>query len=828
MLERFPRLPKIGLRSLGVLALLVAALVVFAWVVEPHYPFEHWLFFRYAGYWVSALACLGGALGVGHLTVERLFRLRLPFHEAVVCALAVGLFEFELGMLVVGALQGFRAPAFVLMPLAFLAGGSEGIRSLVSRGVRLFRSARPAQTLLGLASVGFGLLVLAAIYFAMLSPENVQFDSRWKHMSLAEDWVAHGGLRRKEEGWLFAARPHMTSLLYSWAFLLPGSARLFDKMLLCAHLELVVFLVTTFFGIPALVRRLVPKADARIVWVARFLFPGVLLYDSSLSAGTDHIGALFMAPAALLLFRAWKSLDPRPTLLLALVLAAGMLVKETIAIMLVPVPVLVVAVRAVWLFVQGKRGKRDASVVRNAWRSPLLAVLLAVVATSPLWLKNLIWFGDPAYPTLSHWFSPEPWSKDAAYRFAWGYQDAQMWAPERDLGGLLETLRALVTFSFEPHDWKRFHRDVPVFGSLFTLLLPTLFLCRGVKRTAWLVGWIHVAIFAWFSVHHQDRYLQGLMPLMASATAAMLILVWRQHGVVVRAALGALVAFQLVWGGDVYFFQTHAMARSPLKKSIDLLSAGFEKRYGPRFNVQTSYQAIGKALPPGARVLMHETNINLGTGRTTVLDNPGWQYAIEYGAQKSPAEVHALLAGLGVTHLHAKTDKTKGTDSLAGDIRFYDYLRRYAENPQQLSSGVLGELGDVPEGPFDDSVAVLSCGQDYAPGLYQVTDLSTPPFGPRMKELPAPREPATLPDDASRLIAQAEFVAVNPKCFPGSAPGLRSSHTLLVKRNGSRHMSPYELWVRGQLERPETRQAPERGSSGDAEAGDDAGETGEQ
>ncbi len=826
MLERFPRLPKIGLRALGVLVLLLAAAVVLGKAVEPHYPFEHWLFFRYAGYWTCSLACLAGAAGVGHLTVERLFRLKLPFHEAVVCALSVGLFEFELGMLVVGALHGFRTPTFVLLPLSFLAGGAEGLRVLGSRAARLFRSARPPQSLLGLASVGFGLLVLAAIYFAMLSPENIQFDSRWKHMSLAEDWVASGGLRRKEEGWLFAARPHMTSLLYAWAFLLPGAAKLFDKMLLCAHLELVVFLVTTLVGIPALVRRLVPKADARVVWAARFLFPGLLLYDSSLSAGTDHIGALFMVPAALLLLRAFRSLDPRPTLLLALVLAAGALVKETIAIMLLPVPLATIAVRAVWLFVQGKRGKVDAAVQRQAWRSPLLAAAVLVAALSPLWLENLLWYGDPLYPTLNRWFSPEPWSENAAYRFAWGYQDAQMWAPERDVNGLLETLRALVTFSFDPHDWKRFHHDVPVFGSLFTLLLPTLVLCRGVKRTAWLVGWIHVALFAWFSVHHQDRYLQGVMPLMASATAAMLILVWRQHGPVVRSALGGLVALQLVWGGDVYFFQTHAMARSPLKKSIDLLSAGFEKRYGPRFAVQTSYQNIGKAVPPNGRVLLHETNINLGTGRTTVLDNPGWQYAIEYGAQKSPVEVHALLAGLGVTHLHARADKTKGTDSLAGDIRFYDYLRRYAENPQQLASGILGELGDVPEGPFDDTVAVLSCGQDYAPGLYQVTDLSTPPFGPRLKELPKPRERATLPGDASRLIAQAEFVVINPRCLTGNAPGLRSSHTLLVKRNGSRNMSPYEIWVRGQLERPETKQAPERGVGGDAEPSDDADEMG--
>jgi hypothetical protein len=824
MLERFPRLPKIGLRSLGVLVLLCAAIAVFAKVVEPHYPFEHWLFFRYAGYWFATVACLASAVGVGHLTVERLFRLRLPFHEAVVCALAVGLFEFELAMLALGALGGYRSPAFVLMPLTFLAGGSSGLRALFARGARLFKDARPPQSLLGLASIGFGVLVLVAIYFAMLSPENIQFDSRWKHMNLAEDWVAHGGLRRKEEGWLFAARPHLTSLLYTWAFLVPGSAKLFDKMLLCAHLEFVVFLVTTLFGIPALVRRLVPRADARIVWAARFLFPGTLLYDSSLSAGTDHIGALFMAPAALLLLRAFRSLDPRPTLLLAVVLAAGALVKETIAIMLVPVPLAVVGVRTAWLFVQGKRGKVDSSVLRNAWRSPLLAGAVFLAALSPLWLENLVWYGDPLYPTLSRWFSPHPWSENAAYRFAWGYQEAQMWAPERDVNGLLETLRALVTFSFEPHDWKRFHHDVPVFGSLFTLLLPTLVLCRGVKRTAWLVGWIHVALFAWFSVHHQDRYLQGLMPLMASATAAMLVLVWRQHGGLVRAALSGLVAFQLAWGGDVYFFQTHAMARSPLKKSIDLLSAGFEKRYAQRFNVQTSYQNIGKSVPPGGRVLLHETNINLGTGRTTVLDNPGWQYAIEYGVQKSPADVHALLAGLGVTHLHGRTDKSKGSDSLAGDIRFHDYLRRYGENPQQLSGGVLAELGEPPEGPFDDSVAVLSCGDDYAPGLYQVTDLSTPPFGPRMKELPPPREAATLPGDASRLIAQAEFVVVNPKCFQGGAPGLRTNHTLLIKRSGSRHMSAYEIWVRGQLERPDVRQPPDKG--GDADPSEDVDDPG--
>jgi len=823
MFERLLSLAKGHARSFVLLALLLGAAGYFASVVHQHYPLDDWLFFRYAGYWLSALAWLTGVVGVGHVAVERLFRLKLPFHEAIVSALAVGLFAFELTMLAVGALDGFRAPAFGLVPLVFLAGGMPGVRALVGRGMTLFVRHRPPVSALGLAAIAFGLLALFAIYFAMLTPENVQFDSRWKHMSLAEDWVASGGLRRKDEGWLFASRPHMTSLLYSWAFLLPG-ARLFDKMLLCAHLELVVFLVTTLAGIPALVRRLVPGADPRVVWVARFLFPGVLLYDSSISAGTDHIGGIFVVAAALAMFRAWPRLAPGPTLLVVVFLAAGTMVKETIAIMLVPVPALALSARAVYLVVQSRRGRVEASLGTNAWRTPLFALLVFIVATAPLWLKNLIWYGDPLYPALHRFFSPEPWAKDAAYRFTWAYQDAQMWAPERNAQGLLETFRVLFTFSFEPHDWKRFHRDVPVFGSLFTLLLPCLFLCRRAGRTWLIVGWIHAALFAWYSLHHQDRYLQGLMPLFAAATAAMLLLIWTQHGRVVRAGLAALVGLQLVWGGDVYFFQTHAMARSSLKKSIDLLSAGFERKTATRFGVQSSFQAIGRELPPDARVLLHETNINLGTGRTTVLDNPGWQYAIEYGSEPSPAHVHALLSGLGVTHLHARTEKTKGTDSLAGDIRFYDYLRRYAENPRQLTGGVLAELGSAPEGPFDDSVAVLSCGSDYRPGLYQVTDLSTPPFGPRTKELPEPRSPGTLPRDAPALIDAAEFVVVNPRCFEGSVPGLRSGHTLLVKRNGSKAMASYEIWVRGSLERPSAPSAPsDRGeAAGDADE-DEAG-----
>jgi hypothetical protein len=800
-------LPLPGWRAAAVFAVLLASIGFFAAIVNKHYPLEHWLFFRYATYWSCTGVFLAAALGVGQLTVTKLFRLTLPLHELTVLALALGLFEFELGMLLVGLLQRFGTVAFYAVPLAFILAGLGGLRALARAWLALYRRSRPRIGPLGAVGIGFGLIVFAMIYFSALTPENVQFDSRWKHMSLAEDWVAWGGLRRRDEGWLFSARPHITSLLYTWAFLLPKGL-LFDKMLLCAHLELAIFAVTTLVGIPALVRRLVPGADPRVVWAARFLFPGVLLYDSSLSAGADHIGALFGVPAALCLFRAWRRLELRPTLLLAAVLAPAVLVKETIAIMLVPFPALAVLVRACLLGAQKLRGRVGPEALRNAWRSPLAALGLALVLTTPLWLKNLIWYGDPLYPSLNSLFSPDPWSPAAAYRFRWGYQDAQMWAPDRNLAGLLETLEQLFWYSFEPHDWKRFHRDVPVFGSLFTLLILCLPFCRGTKRVWALVGWAHLAIFAWYSVHHQDRYLQGILPLLASVTAATLLLVWRQHGKLVRIALAGLVGLQLVWGGDVYFFQTHAMTRSPIKKVVDLLSAGFEKKYEARFAVQSSYQSIGALLPEDSRVLLHETNINLGTGATTVLDNPGWQYAIEYGETKSPAAVHELFTRLGVTHVFTRTEKSKGNDSIAGDIRFFDYVRRRAPERTAVGGGILVALGEKPRGPFKDTVAVLACGRDYRPGLYEVTDLATQPFGPRARELPAPRREATLPEDADALIDEAEYVVYDPSCFPTQPAALHSGLSLLIRRNASKAFRSYEIWTRGALDRVKTKAAP--------------------
>jgi hypothetical protein len=565
-------------------------------------------------------------------------------------------------------------------------------------------------------------------------------------------------------------------------------------MVLSAHLEFVTFLITTLIGVPALVRRLVPRADPRVVWAARFLFPGVMLYDSSLATGADHFGAMYGVPICLATLFAWRTLAPRWCGLLAALLAAAALVKETAALLLIPIPVFAIGARLVWLTAK-RYFSRSRSSSNDFWRGPLLALGVGLVCSAPLWLTNWVWHGDPVYPILNKYLHERPWTSESAYRLKWAYEEANMWQPPHDFSGLLVSLKALVTFSFVPNDWARFHGSTPVFGSLFTLLLPCLLFCRARLRLWALIGWVHAAIFLWFWVHHQDRYLQGILPLMTAATVAALIAVWRL-GPIASATLGLLVALQVVWGGDVYFLQTHAMAKSALKKSIDLLSAGFEHNYEKRFDVQQQFQAVARALPKHARVVVHDENSHLGLEAESIMDRFPFEYGISYGLQPTPRALYDLYRSLGATHI-LWSGKSKGTDSLAGDIMFFDFVTRRAPDLGMFGGMHLSKMpGTPPNQPFNDTVAVFSCAGSYPEGLYSVSQLRVPVYGPRSGDFPA-RAPRPLPANWSASLTQFANIAVTEtRCFHESAELERLGFSEIVTRtrpSGTRGQL-YSIW----------------------------------
>ena len=278
--------------------------------------------------------------------------------------------------------------------------------------------------------------------------------------------------------------------------------------------------------------------------------------------------------------------------------------------------------------------RQGASSVRGApgevalepgqwWRGPLLAGAIGLLLTAPHWLKNAIWYGDPVFPYL-HPVLGSRWPVEAHELFEYWFKKHEVapWQPKGTtlLARLGETGALTVGFSFKPHDWSHFHGKVPVFGSLFTLLLPVLALAR--QRSRALIGLVvaaHMAVFIWYWTLHQDRYLQIAVPWMAAATAALLTLAWRSHPFA-RVGVVTLVGVQIIWGGDAPFIPAHAMCTSSIKKAVDLLGQGYKKNYESRLDWSDSLNQLDQKLPEDATVLLHEVNPRLGVFRPVVSD----------------------------------------------------------------------------------------------------------------------------------------------------------------------------------------------------------------
>ncbi len=802
--------------------LLVAATGFFGWWVNQHYPIKHWLAWRYAGYWVACAFWATSCVTLGHRVVTGVLKTTLPILEHVSTSFAVGGVGFWFLMCIAGHLQLYRGWLFFALPLLMMAIGG---RSALRTGRRLFRHVRHARKtskrtdgLLTYVILAFGLIGIAMVYFLILTPDNVQFDSRWKHIALAEEFSVEGGLRRFPEGWTVATYPHLPSYFYGWAFLLPGG-RLFDHVELAAHIEMTTFL-GSLLATPGLVRLLIPGSRPHLAWAARFLFPGIFLYDSSLSVGADHIGAFFVIPIFTQLIRAARRLSWRHAVVLAVCITGAAMAKYTITTMIVPAVALAIGGRAVLMLVATLRG-RIPQAERRAWiLGPLACAATLMVCTAPHWLKNIIWYGDPAYPTLYKSLALRPWTPDSAEMFEYGYKEFQFWRPTRDWNGVKDTLKALVTFSFSPNDYGKFHGKVPVFGSLFTLLCAVLpFFGKRGARTAGLALATHASVAIWYWTHHQDRYLQAVLPWMTATTAAVLVLLWRSHAVT-RVATSALVALQVAWGGDVWFIPTHAMAGSPQKRVLDLFAAGYQKNYEKRFKIYGPWSDMAPHLPKGSRVVLHDNHVHVGIHAATVNDWFGWQFGISYVRIGSPANVYETYKQMGVTHVEWLGQTSHGWDSLGGDLVFYTFVSRNLDDVKTFGSARLGKLQGAPPDPteWNDLVTFVGCdrGGAYAPGLYRVGDMSTPVFGPNRLKFPKPTETSK---DLGPLVAKSGLVVLDKQCPAAKElPEVSKEFELVARRKwikAPRRKKELEIWLRKRATGPVPAEtaAP---SSGDA------------
>jgi hypothetical protein len=791
---RLQRLPALGRRAsiarkVALTASLLAGTVYFLSEMGGHYPLKDWLFFSCVAYWLLTLAFNVACLSAGHALLRWLMPRGLPLRERVVLSIATGVFAFYLGAFLAGLMKLYGAPFFVVWPLLLAVGGARAVIRDARRTVGAIRGVRrlhfPRGSLVGPAFIASGAIALAIIYVVVMTPENVAFDARWYHLPIAENYVARHGVVPFPEGWLQGALPHLSSFLYTWAMLWPR-ADVVDRVILCSHIEFSLFL-WTLYGVAVLTRRLVRRRRVPYAWVAVFLFPGIFLYDGNLNTTADHIAAFWAPPIFLALLRAWPALDWRPSLLLGALLAAAVGTKYQCASLAV-FPALAVGVRALWLSL------RHFSRPRSRPLGGALVVAAAVVVLwAPHWLKNLVYYGDPLYPLLHGKFPSHPWTPDNDQRFA-TMAAVNLWRPQGTLPArLLETLRAVWSFSFVPHDWGPTHGETPVFGSLFTLTMLALPFLQARARLWALYAAGNVGVLVWYWVSHQDRYLQALVPWFASATAAAIVLAW-ESGTLARLAVGALVASQVVWGGDIPFFGTHRMLNvSPLKVAMDRLTSGFERDLPRRKKAYGDLVDLGKTLPPNALVLVHDQEMHLGLQHASVSDSPDWQGGISYGRFRSPAELDDALKKLGITHIAMITGQSRDLDFLPGDIAFFDYVTSFARKPRKFGGWSLFELPAEP--PPDDAygdILWLGCGNKFPPGRYARADMMLPFYGPALRPFPPPRAPVSRTDQVriDQETVSSTAVAVDPGCQSLRPSSLATEFSHVADR------SKLEVWIR--------------------------------
>lgn len=740
-----------------VLLALVVATLLLGGIFHEQAKLQTWLVWRYAGVWIGCAVFAAACLSAGNWIVTRLSESQERGVEHVTLSLAAGVFAFFTLTTAVGLAGGLGKLSFVVIPSLLFGLGARQLWTDVTTLKRRVQEEpalltfRPAEV----AGFALGLLGLVVIFLAVLVPNNVSYDARWYHMATAEHYAAAGGIVRSVEGNITRTIPQLATVLFTWAFCIPWGG-LFERVELAAHLEFVIFCFT-LPGVVALVRHLVAGVRVRAAWLAVFAFPSVFVYDSSLHGGADHVAALWTVPAYLTLLRAFKELRLRACLLFAISIS-GLLMSKYTAVSAAAGPVAVLTLRGIWLSVVQLRSKPRRAPAAVAL---LFTLAAGLVLTSAHWLKNLIWHGDPLYPMLHRVLRGRPWNSDGDYLFA-VYKE-QQFVPSGTLLHKIEGMfKALYDHSYALYNWSDFHGTYPVFGSLFTFSLFALPFLKGAGRTWALVAMTHAGIIGWYWVSNAERYLQVLLPWMASVVVALAVLAWRS-GWPARAGVVLLGGLQLVWGADMPFWPLHRMnGKSPVGLANEFFALGYGKNGSSRTKPFEEFAALGRELGAGSKVLVHHEHLHLGLGTMVVSDATRMVYGINYGELGSPAAVHQLLRDFGVTHLVWQPGVVYGDESVAGDLVFHTY----AQSLQKLKTYAGRTLGQLPvQAPRARAQTVLvhQCDGSYAAGLYQLSDLrlSTYSLSGHVTRFPQPRAPSSSLKDAA---TRPEYAVINEKC----------------------------------------------------------------
>ncbi len=741
-----------------------AGVVIYAVVVGEHYPGEEWLAWPLLSIWGWVLLLQAACLSTGYALLRTAFRLEGPLLQTWLLGHLLGLMVFVLGMYAAGALGWFGTAFAVVWPTLMLATGAPWWWRRVL--TEPWWSAPLRVRWYHVAFWAFGAAALGLLYLQSCTPDAINYDASWYHLPIAQDYAREGGIVRFPSDYN-RAFPHLTSLVFTWGFLVPtGLPQL--QWMTALHLEFFVVL-WKLVGVAAVAAWLLRRSHVTAAWVGFFLFPGIFVYDQNIGGSADHFLGYFAAPALLTAGQAWKRFDWRWLTLLGIVLGGALLTKYQ-AIYLWGGAGAILALR--WLhFALGPAILRVAAKAPQSrrlsagrgrpvpWKrlvwAPVLVVGVALIIAAPHLVKNVLFHGNPMYPFAMKWFpASTPIHEHSALYFQEMYANRPYLPKGEGLARVWNALVLVFTYSFDPH--YSHTRGVPVVGSLFTLLTPLLFVVRRPGRL-WLgalAGW--VGLFAWANTYTSDRYLQGLMTIPIAVTVALLVRGW-QLGPVSRLGLSALVGFQVLWGADAFVYSGESRIRS----ALSLFSSGYDGRRTPerRFDYRSEHRAITEAVPEDAVLLVRNYRTTLGIDRTVYSDIQAWQSFIFYEPLRSPRDLYEMYRSKGITHLLYPQGQ-RPPETLQAAVLFTDLATNHSGAPKRFGSLVLREMAPDPP-PSTPSYRVLVDGMPgVIDGLYQPTDLVVYSRMPaELRRRPEP-EARLRGNDLQDLIRRANAVIV--------------------------------------------------------------------
>ncbi|HJX54711.1 MAG TPA: hypothetical protein VJ801_18230 [Polyangia bacterium] len=732
------------------LLLCLAGTAVFAVAMNRVFPIHDWLAWTLAQIWGWVFLFSLSTFCFGRFVMVRVLRLdQLPVLESAVFSAAIGTVGFTLAMYLAGALALYDRAFAIALPLVFVAIGA---RDGFHLGLQLARSLRLRRhSLLSTAASSLGVLCLGLIYLGLLSPDAVNYDSSWYHLRIAQDYARWGRI-----GPIFdynAIFPHLASILHTWGYLVPGLDGA-PRWMMALHMEFALFL-WTLVGVAAGVQRLTGDFTLKATWVSFFLFPIIFVYDNNIGGSADHVLAFFAVPVVLATLQLQNGFTKGRCALLAIAFAGASLTKYQAVYLAGPVALIAIVL---WIrdWIRSAPGAHGASLTisrRELLWAPAILVGVCLVLVAPHLLKNYLFYRNPVYPFLLQVFTNSTPTVPNATVLVNNVLVDPGWVPTGSFfARLWHALGLFFTFSFKPH--YSFSKDVPAFGSLFTLLLPTLLLVPARRAIALAALIATGALLAWGMTYNVDRNLQTFMPILVCVTGALLVKLWRL-GWLARIGLVPLVALQIVWGADAPFYG----GRDRIDSAIGLIRSTFDGRAKSRFEgYRSSFVAVGKSLPHDAKVLLHGSHVNLGIDRDTLQDMAGFQGLISYHKVRSPRELFDYYRSLGITH-------TIGTqfiwDSSRQEEILYDLLlRRYG-----VPAGVFGGISvtAMPEHPppVETPYHVLCLGLDgYADGLYPIDALNVNEhLAAQFRHYPTPERPVQG-NNASELLRAADVAVV--------------------------------------------------------------------